>query len=98
MPWSLTPRRRHDPELMDTPGLPEAEVADAYRVLSRVIMLPQGDLGNAFRFGAVLFPLLFLVGDWFAARPEWLRWSVAVLTLWLNHKVTHAFSIGAWAY
>lgn len=46
----------------------------------------------------MLFPLLFLVGDWLAARPAWLRWSVAVLTVWLNHKVTHAFSIGAWAY
>ena len=33
---SLTPMRRHDPELMDAPGLPEAEVIDAYRVLQRV--------------------------------------------------------------
>lgn len=32
----FTPRRRHDPELMDAPGLPEAEVADAYRVLRTV--------------------------------------------------------------
>ncbi len=32
----LTPDRRHDPELMDAPGLPEAEVEDAYRVLRRV--------------------------------------------------------------
>jgi SAM-dependent methyltransferase len=32
----LTPARRHDPELMDAPGLPEAEVEDAYRVLRRV--------------------------------------------------------------
>ena len=36
MPWSWTPARRNDPELMDAPGLPEAEVADAYRVLRRV--------------------------------------------------------------
>jgi SAM-dependent methyltransferase len=34
--WSLTPSRRDDPELMDAPGLPEAEVASAYRVLRRV--------------------------------------------------------------
>ncbi len=35
--WSpLTPARRDEPELMDAPGLPEAEVADAYRVLQRV--------------------------------------------------------------
>lgn len=36
MPWSLTPHRRNAPELMDAPGLPESEVADAYRVLTRV--------------------------------------------------------------
>ena len=34
--WSATPARRHDPELMDAPGLPLEEVADAYRVLRRV--------------------------------------------------------------
>jgi ubiquinone/menaquinone biosynthesis C-methylase UbiE len=33
---TLTPPRRHDPELMDAPGLPPEEVADAYRVLRRV--------------------------------------------------------------
>ena len=36
MAWAWTPPRRHDPELMDAPGLPEAEVEDAYRVLGRV--------------------------------------------------------------
>jgi SAM-dependent methyltransferase len=36
MAWAWTPVRRDDPELMDAPGLPEAEVEDAYRVLRRV--------------------------------------------------------------
>ena len=36
MAWSWTPARRDDPELMDAPGLPVAEVEDAYRVLRRV--------------------------------------------------------------
>jgi ubiquinone/menaquinone biosynthesis C-methylase UbiE len=36
MDWSLTPRRRDEPELMDAPGLPASEVAAAYRVLARV--------------------------------------------------------------
>jgi Methyltransferase domain len=36
MAWSWTPPRRDEPELMDAPGLPEAEVADAYGVLRRV--------------------------------------------------------------
>ncbi|RKH64558.1 mannosyltransferase family protein [Corallococcus llansteffanensis] len=69
-----------------------------YALLSLAVMLPQGDLGNAFRFGAVLFPVMFLAGDWLATRPGWLRWSVALLAVWLNHKVTHAYAIGRWAY
>jgi len=69
-----------------------------YGVLSLAVMLPQGDFLNAFRFGAVLFPMLFWLGDWIAARPAWLRWPVALLTLWLNHRVTHGFVIGLWAY
>lgn len=36
MPWPSPLPRRDEPELMDAPGLPEAEVADAYRVLRRV--------------------------------------------------------------
>lgn len=36
MSWSLTPRRRNDPELMDAAGLDPHEVAGAYRVLERV--------------------------------------------------------------
>jgi ubiquinone/menaquinone biosynthesis C-methylase UbiE len=36
MVWSLTPGRRDEPELMDAPGLPESEVAAAYRVLGQV--------------------------------------------------------------
>src|SRR5438876_392631 len=36
MAWAWTPERHHDPELMDAPGLPEAEVEDAYRVLRQV--------------------------------------------------------------
>ena len=36
MAWAWTPIRRDEPELMDAPGLPEAEVEDAYRVLGLV--------------------------------------------------------------
>lgn len=36
MAWNWTPGRRDDPELMDIPGLPVAEVEDAYRVLRLV--------------------------------------------------------------
>ncbi|WP_406694081.1 methyltransferase domain-containing protein [Singulisphaera sp. Ch08] len=36
MLWSWTPVRSFEPELMDAPGLPESEVAEAYQVLRRV--------------------------------------------------------------
>lgn len=69
-----------------------------YGLLSLVVMLPQGDLGNAFRFGAVLFPQLFLIGDFVARRPAWVRYPAAALFLLLNHQVTHGFAIGNWVY
>ena len=34
--WSLVPRRSDSPELMDSPGLPEEQIASAYRILRRV--------------------------------------------------------------
>jgi len=34
--WPPIPARRHDPEMMDAPGLPADDVAEAYRVLRRV--------------------------------------------------------------
>src|SRR6516164_889488 len=43
MAWAWTPDRRDDPELMDAPGLPEAEVEDAYRVL-RLVNTQLGNL------------------------------------------------------
>lgn len=42
MPWSWTPRRSDARELMDEPGLPEFEIAEAYHVLRRV----NAQLGN----------------------------------------------------
>ncbi|NMO18880.1 hypothetical protein HPC49_20155 [Pyxidicoccus fallax] len=69
-----------------------------YGLLSVGVMVLQGGMGNAFRYGSVVFPVLFWLGDWLAARPVWLRWGAAVLVLWLNHKVTHGFAIGRWVY
>jgi hypothetical protein len=69
-----------------------------YALVSVLVMVLQGDLGNAFRYGVVVFPMLFWWGDWLAGRPAWLRWPVALLVLWLNHKVTHGLAIGRWVY
>jgi len=69
-----------------------------YGLLSFAVMLPQGEFANALRFGAVLFPVLFWVGDGLAARPAWMRWSLALVALWANHKITHGFVNGFWSY
>jgi hypothetical protein len=69
-----------------------------YSLVSVLVMVPQGDLGNAFRYGSVVFPMLFGWGDWLAGKPAWVRWPVALLALWLNHKVTHGLAIGRWVY
>ena len=50
MAWWLIPGRRDEPELMDAPGLPEAERAEAYRVLRRV----NRQLGNLRSMGREL--------------------------------------------
>jgi hypothetical protein len=44
------------------------------------------------------FSKVILVGDWLAAQPARQRWTVALLVLWLNHKVTHGLAIGRWVY
>ncbi len=69
-----------------------------YGVVSVGVLLQQGDLGNAFRYGSVVFPMLFWWGDWLAGKPVWVRWPLALLVLWLNHKVTHGLAIGRWVY
>lgn len=48
MSWSWTPPRVDSPELMDAPGLPAAEVAEAYRVL-RLVNRQLGNLRTARR-------------------------------------------------
>ncbi|MFZ5471413.1 MAG: mannosyltransferase family protein [Myxococcota bacterium] len=69
-----------------------------YGALSLLVMLPQGDFGNAYRFGAVLFPALFGLGDALSRRPVWLRWTCALFLLWLNHQTAHAYLLSRWAY
>jgi ubiquinone/menaquinone biosynthesis C-methylase UbiE len=60
MPWSLTPERHYDPELMDAPGLPESELVDAYRVLRRV----NSQLGNLWTARREASRLLDEDGPW----------------------------------
>jgi len=67
--------------------------------LASLALLPlQGELVNAFRFTAVLFPLHLWAGERLAARPVALR--VLALAAWLatNVWVTRELAYGKWAY
>lgn len=66
--------------------------------LNLVVFPLQGEFVDCFRFGAVLFPALFALGDKLAAFPVWLRSGVLVGMLALNLAVTYAYAIGRWAY
>lgn len=105
MAWSLTPERRDQPELMDEPGLPDAEVADAYRVL-RFINRRLGNLrslrrelerslrDDPFEDGAriSLLDVGSGSGDVPAALAEWLaRRGVAVTPVALDRDPMAAF-------
>ncbi|HEX4803193.1 MAG TPA: mannosyltransferase family protein [Myxococcaceae bacterium] len=69
-----------------------------YAALSLIIQLGQGELVHAFRYGAVLFPILFLAGDWLSRLPRSLRWTAFACLVLLNHNVTLRYALGRWAY
>ncbi len=66
MPWPWTPPRRDEPELMDAPGLPEAEVAEAYRVLRLV----NQQLGNLRSLRREAGRMIAEDGPWPRRRPS----------------------------
>lgn len=65
---------------------------------SALVMPLQAELINVYRYGAVLFPVWFLLGDGLARAPGWVRWPAAAGWVWLNHVVTLNFALGRWAY
>ncbi|WP_141734164.1 mannosyltransferase family protein [Oligoflexus tunisiensis] len=69
-----------------------------YCFLSLAIMPLQGELVDAFRFGAVLFPLLFVLGDAWERLPRWAGWPLLALYGLLNLVVTWQYGILRWAY
>ncbi len=69
-----------------------------YALASLALMPLQGELVNAFRFTAVLFPLAFYAGEWVARLPAWARVGLVLLFVWLNHAVTRRYALGWWAY
>ena len=69
-----------------------------YCLLSLAIMPLQGELVDAFRFGAILFPVLFALGELWATLPRRLAWPILIGYLALNLAVTWSYGIGRWAY
>jgi hypothetical protein len=69
-----------------------------YCFLSLAIMPLQGELVDAFRFGAVLFPLLFALGDLWEKLPRWASWPLMGFYLAFNLVVTWQYGISRWAY
>ncbi len=69
-----------------------------YCFLSLAIMPLQGELVDAFRFGAVLFPLLFVLGDSWERLPRWVGWPIIGAYGLLNLVVTWQYAISRWAY
>jgi hypothetical protein len=69
-----------------------------YIFLSEWVQLSQGHLENAFRFGAVLFPALFFVGDMAGRLPQLVRWALLIGFLVLNLMYAQKYALGEWAY
>ncbi|PTL81825.1 mannosyltransferase family protein [Vitiosangium sp. GDMCC 1.1324] len=69
-----------------------------YAALSMAVMLLQGEVANVFRFGTVVFPLLFFLGDRCARRPVWFQGVVVVALLLLNLATARGYAVGRWAY
>ena len=69
-----------------------------YLILSLLIMPLEGEFVNAFRYGTVLFPALFVLGDWLDRQPLSLRAPVAACVVVLNHWVAVNYIINHWAY
>ncbi len=69
-----------------------------YSALSLLVIPLQGELVNAFRFGAVLFSVWFVLGDRLSRCPIWIKLGAMVLMVALNLSVVWSYGIGRWSY
>jgi Gpi18-like mannosyltransferase len=69
-----------------------------YVFLSLWLPLYLGQLENAFRYGAVLFPAVFLLGDGLRRAPAPLRFVALAALVLLNLIYTRYYALGGWAY
>lgn len=69
-----------------------------YVWLSLLLLPLQAEFINVYRYGAVLFPAWFVLGDLLGRAPSWAKYPAAVGWIWLNHEVTLNFALQRWAY
>ena len=68
-----------------------------YVVASTAVVTFQGELANMYRFGAVIFPALFVVGDAIDRWPRWTRVGLLGAMLAFNLLWTWKYAAGYWA-
>ncbi len=67
-------------------------------VLNLIVFPFQGEFVDAFRFGTVIFPALFALGDRAARWPSWLILPAGAVMFVLNQWVAYNYVIRHWAY
>lgn len=63
-----------------------------------VLMPLQMEFVDAFRFGAVVFPALFILGDSCERFPTWLKWLLIVILVLLSQDVARNAAMLRWCY
>lgn len=64
-----------------------------------LLMLPlQGTLINTYRYTCFLFPLLFVIGDYFSKKNKILIFVLVVFLFYLNHQMTRNYIMARWSY
>lgn len=71
-----------------------------YALLFCTVMPIQGEFVDVFRFGAVFFPVQFILAQhWQRARPpKWATLVMLAMMLAMNLALTFAYGISRWAY
>jgi hypothetical protein len=69
-----------------------------YTALSLAVIPTQGELINAFRYGAVLFSVWFVLGDRLSRFSTWIKIASLALMVALNYSVTWSYAFNRWAY
>ncbi len=64
-----------------------------------LLMLPlQGTLINTYRYTCFLFPMLFVIGDYFSKKNKILVFILIVFLFYLNHQMTRNYIMARWSY